>query len=136
MWSWNDRNRKSFCTTLSDESSEDALIRETYEETGLRIRSEQVELIGFYSDPERDARRHSASIVYVVKIPNGSKPKAGDDAKGIELVKLSNINSLDMFSDHKTIIKDYASMVGKPDMVYESLRKDGTAFQRITCKTS
>ena len=41
-----------------------------------------------------------------------------------------------MFSDHKTIIKDYASMVGKPDMVYESLRKDGTAFQRITCKTS
>lgn len=71
-----------------------------------------------------------------MKIPNGSKPKAGDDAKGIELVKLSDINSLDMFSDHKTIVKDYAGMVGKTDMVYESLKKDGTPFQRITCKAS
>ena len=45
------------------ESAEQAAVREAAEETGLSVRL--VTLLGFYSDPARDVRGHTASVVYV-----------------------------------------------------------------------
>ena len=45
------------------ESVEDAARREALEETGLAVRLET--LLGCYSNPARDPRGHTASVVYI-----------------------------------------------------------------------
>ncbi len=66
-----------------------------------------VVLEGVYSDPMRDHRRHTVSIVYSVEIPDGVTPKAGDDAAEVLRVHHDEIVNLDFFADHKTILMDY-----------------------------
>ncbi|TRZ96546.1 NUDIX domain-containing protein [bacterium] len=85
------------------ESLEDAVIRETKEETNLEI----TELRQFhtYSDPDRDPRFHTIGTVFLAKAKG--KPQAGDDAKGLRIVKLSEIAKLDIAFDHKKILEDY-----------------------------
>jgi len=85
------------------ESLEDAVIRETKEETNLEI----TELRQFhtYSDPKRDPRFHTIGTVFLAKAKG--KPQAGDDAKGLRIVKLSEIAKLDIAFDHKKILEDY-----------------------------
>ena len=83
------------------EKVEDAVIREIKEETGLITKIK--EIIGIYSDPNRDPRGHIVTIVFLLDIING-KLKGGDDA--IE-AKFFNINNLPELSfDHNKIIED------------------------------
>ena len=67
------------------ETVENAVIREMKEETTLDITIES--LLGVYSDPSRDERFHTASIVYICK----SLLKAADDAKEVYVYKLDEI---------------------------------------------
>lgn len=61
------------------ERVEDAARRELVEETGLR--GDILELLGVYSDPERDPRGHTVSVVYVMKVGGiVDVGVAGDDA--------------------------------------------------------
>ena len=62
------------------ETTEDAAIREAKEETSIDI--ESVELFGVYSEPDRDPRRHTVSIVYLAH-GNFDDAKADDDANDI-----------------------------------------------------
>ena len=64
-------------------------------------------LFGVYSDPKRDARRHTLSIVYVLDIPEETIAQAGDDAAKVVKVNAEDIPNLDFFSDHKTILSDF-----------------------------
>ena len=90
------------------ESAEDAARRELAEETGLTAGS--LSLFGFYSDPLRDQRRHTASVVYIVTLDEKEqRPRAADDAKEIKRFHLTQIESLDLFADHKTILADFFS---------------------------
>jgi len=83
------------------EKVEDAVLREIKEETGLVTKIK--EIIGIYSDPNRDPRGHSVSIVFLLDIITG-KLRAEDDASG---VKFFNFNKLpDLSFDHSIIIKD------------------------------
>ena len=88
------------------ESVEDALKREMKEETGLDVEIER--LLGVYSDPKRDPRLHTASVVYVAKAYG--KPKAGDDAKKTILIKPEDIDLNKLAFDHAKIIEDYLSL--------------------------
>lgn len=63
------------------ETVEHAAIREAQEETGLEIKLQGI--LGVYSDPSRDERRHTVSIVFIATA-HGT-PVAGDDAKEIKL---------------------------------------------------
>src|SRR4051794_5006370 len=54
----------------------DAAVREMKEETGLDV--EIVELFHVYSDPARDPRRHTLSIVFIARADG--MPVGGDDA--------------------------------------------------------
>ncbi len=85
------------------ESLEDAVRREAKEETNLDL----IELKQFhtYSDPERDPRFHTIGTVFIAKAKG--IPKAGDDAKGLKIIKLDVIEKLDFAFDHKRIIQDY-----------------------------
>jgi 8-oxo-dGTP diphosphatase len=85
------------------EKVEDALKREMKEEINLDV--EIVRLLNVYSDPERDPRFHTVSIVFVCKA--SGIPKAQDDAKSVFIYKLEEIPFEKLVFDHKKILQDY-----------------------------
>lgn len=86
------------------ERAEDAAIREAREETNLEVKI--VDLLGVYSDPDRDPRGHTLSVVYVAK--GYGNPGAGDDASEVIVVNPDNLPEQIAF-DHRKIISDYCS---------------------------
>jgi len=83
------------------ETVEQAATREAREETGLEVTL--VGLLGVYSDPARDPRGHSVSVVYVATAV--SDPVAGDDAAGIVVTGPESAPPL--LFDHGRILADY-----------------------------
>ncbi len=83
------------------EQVEDAARREALEETGLVIQLDR--LVGVYSDPERDPRGHTVSVVYHA-IPIGGELKAGDDAANI--VRTTDYFAHPLAFDHEKILRD------------------------------
>ncbi|MFT7005394.1 MAG: 8-oxo-dGTP diphosphatase [Sulfurimonas sp.] len=63
------------------------------------------ELLGVYSDPSRDKRFHTASIVYVCKAYR--KPIGADDAKEAMVVRLKDLELNKLVFDHGKILKDH-----------------------------
>jgi 8-oxo-dGTP diphosphatase len=86
------------------ETVEEAMKREAIEETSLEV--EPVDILGVYSDPKRDPRKHILSVVFIGIIVGGSE-KAGDDAASIEWVKISDIQQQQIAFDHAQILHDY-----------------------------
>ena len=86
------------------ETIESACIREAKEETNLDVKI--IELIGVFSDPNRDPRGHTVSIAYLCEPKNyKNKPKAMDDAKAVDIIPINKISSLSLAFDHKKILK-------------------------------
>lgn len=85
------------------ESVETAVVREMKEETDLDVRIEY--LLGVYSDPGRDPRFHTASVVYVCKAEG--KPKGLDDAKEAIVYAREEIPFDKLVFDHAKILEDY-----------------------------
>ena len=85
------------------ESVQAAAIREMKEEISLDV--ELTSLLGVYSDPSRDKRFHTASVVYVAKAYG--KPIGADDAKEAILIKPQEIDLESLVFDHKKMIEDY-----------------------------
>ena len=85
------------------ESVEDALKREMKEEISLDVTI--TKLLGVYSNPTRDTRFHTASVVYVCKA-YGS-PMGADDAKEAMIVKLEDLKLNQLVFDHGDILKEY-----------------------------
>lgn len=88
------------------ETVEHAVIREMKEEISLDVKIES--LLGVYSDPKRDERFHTVSIVYVCKAVG--VPKADDDAKEVYIFKNDEIPLEKLVFDHKKIIEDFFKM--------------------------
>jgi len=85
------------------ETVEEACIRETYEETNIRVTIKK--LIGVFSAPNRDPRGHNISIAFLCKpLTDSEKPLAKDDAQALEIVKFTDLSSLKLAFDHKDII--------------------------------
>ena len=89
------------------ESVEDACVRELKEETNLEVDKNSLRLVGVYSKPGRDPRRHTASIAYLAEA-DLSIIQAGDDAASVELV--SDWKSKSIAFDHMKIINDAKSL--------------------------
>lgn len=85
------------------ETVENAAIREALEETGLSV--ELDELFYVYSDPNRDPRKHTISVVFLASA-KGS-PVAGDDAASVIVVGEDGWKSSDLVFDHGTILQEY-----------------------------
>lgn len=83
------------------ETVEQAACREAKEETGLNVHLNQ--LLGVYSDPKRDTRHHTVSIVYIAQAQG--QAQAGDDARHVQLFSLQQLPQLAF--DHAKILADY-----------------------------
>jgi 8-oxo-dGTP diphosphatase len=83
------------------ETLESAAVREAREETGLDVSLQM--LLGCYSDPQRDPRGHTVSIVYVATA--SGEPQAKDDARSVMLADPGAPPALAF--DHARILADY-----------------------------
>lgn len=83
------------------ESVEDACRRELMEETGVKAR--KLTLVGVYSNPGRDPRGHTCSVVFLTRVAR-AKATAGDDAAAAEWVPLSG--RYRMAFDHGKCLND------------------------------
>jgi len=90
-----------------NETVEQAAVREVMEETALPIRL--LEILGVYSDPKRDPRKHIITTVFVGEIfgDNNTQPVAGDDAADTKWIPLGSIQDFTFAFDHKRILNDF-----------------------------
>lgn len=79
----------------------EAAVREALEETGLRV--ELRELFHVYSDPARDARRHTISTVFIGSA--SGQPHGSDDAARAGVFRRGDLPAL--VFDHQLILDDY-----------------------------
>ena len=84
------------------ESLEEAALREAKEETSLDV--ELLAQLGAYSDPERDPRQHTITVVFAAKAKG--RPIASDDAAEIGVFGPDTMPDKLAF-DHRRILKDY-----------------------------
>lgn len=94
------------------ETLEQAVLREVQEETGAV--PYDLRLLGVYSHPDRDDRRHTVSATYVASITG--KLKAGDDAKEVALIRpglvAGDVDALKLAFDHGDFLRDYFAGAG------------------------
>ncbi len=84
------------------ETVEVAVRREMKEETNLSL--ENLKQLHVYSDPARDPRGHTVSVVFTAV--GVGEPKAQDDAKEIGLFTEDTLPD-DIAFDHRKILTDY-----------------------------
>ncbi|NJN87758.1 MAG: NUDIX hydrolase [Leptolyngbyaceae cyanobacterium SL_7_1] len=86
------------------ESLETAAKREAQEEIGLEV--SLIEQFHVYSDPDRDPRKHTVSVVFLAAAKG--EPVAGDDAKALKSFEIWELPQTLCF-DHSRIVRDYRS---------------------------
>lgn len=84
------------------ETVEQAVGRETLEETGLRVT--RLRQLHAYSDPRRDPRHHTVGIVFEVECEG--EPVAGDDAAECRFFAFDELPAEIAF-DHRAIVADF-----------------------------
>lgn len=84
------------------ETLEQAAVREAAEEISLPVTLKT--LLGCYSDPQRDARNHTVSVVYVAE--SCGEAFAADDAAAVQAFLPENLPAPLAF-DHALILNDY-----------------------------
>lgn len=103
------------------ETAEEAVKREALEETSLEV--EPIEILGVYSDPKRDPRKHVMSVVFIGIITGGTL-KPGDDAQDLEWRELDKLDSAELAFDHLQIIRDYISWKKSGGTYWSSKRRN------------
>ncbi|MEO9295898.1 MAG: NUDIX hydrolase [Nitrososphaera sp.] len=104
------------------ETVEDAFRREVLEETSLEV--EPIDILGVYSDPERDPRKHTMSVVFVGLILGGAE-KAGDDAGSLEWIDIAGLDRIkdELVFDHAQILADYVRWKGSMGTYWSTKRR-------------
>ncbi len=84
------------------ETVEQAVCRETLEETGLVVT--RLRQLHAYSDPRRDPRQHTVGIVFEVEA--SGEPVAGDDAAACRFYPFDALPQEIAF-DHRLVLDDF-----------------------------
>jgi 8-oxo-dGTP diphosphatase len=86
------------------EKVEDAAKREAEEELSVKV--EPIDILGVYSDPNRDPRGHIMSTVFICKLISGEL-KAEDDAADLQWIEIDNLEDIKLAFDHHKILSNY-----------------------------
>ncbi|MBW1788261.1 MAG: NUDIX hydrolase [Deltaproteobacteria bacterium] len=84
------------------ESLESAAVREAEEETSLQVNLRYQ--LGAYSDPGRDPRFHTVTVVFVASAVG--EPEAADDAAAVRVFDRDSV-PIQLAFDHGKILQDY-----------------------------
>lgn len=82
------------------ETVENAAVREAKEETNLDVELEN--LVGIYSEPDRDPRGHNVSVTFLARITGGNA-EAATDADEVAILDPSEV---ELAFDHRKILED------------------------------
>ena len=93
------------------ETVEHAAVREAKEETNLEV--ELTGMVGVYSDPRRDPRKHTMSVVFSARTGNLSELAAGDDAGQARFFPRNALPPLAF--DHAEILHDFFQQLDAAD---------------------
>ena len=85
------------------ETTEQACGREVREETGVEVRVGGVR--GVYSDPKRDPRGHTVTVLYDA-VAVGGRARGGDDAAEARWFSRGELPELDLAFDHGRIVRE------------------------------
>lgn len=89
-----------------DENLEEAASRELYEETSIKIKITEKDMVKVTSTKGRDPRGWVMSVAYMAVVDeNDVRPVAADDALTANWVDLSAIKEADMAFDHYKIVQ-------------------------------
>ncbi len=84
------------------EAVEVTAVREAREEVCLEVTL--TALLGVYSDPGRDSRGHTVTVIYTAQATG--MPQAADDAKSVGIFTLDDLPAPLAF-DHAQVLEDY-----------------------------
>ena len=85
------------------ETTEEACAREAREETGVKVRIGR--LLGVYSDPGRDPRGHTVTVLYEAR-PVAGSPRGGDDAAEARWFTRGELRAVSFAFDHGKIVRE------------------------------
>jgi 8-oxo-dGTP diphosphatase len=85
------------------ETTRECCAREVEEETGVEVRVGR--LLGVYSDPKRDPRGHTVSVLYEARPLKGAA-RGGDDAAEARWFTRRDVTKLDLAFDHGKIVRE------------------------------
>jgi 8-oxo-dGTP diphosphatase len=111
------------------ETTEESCAREALEETGLKVRIGDV--LGVYSDPHRDPRGHTVSVLYDAKPVEGTA-RGGDDASDARWFTPGELAKLDLAFDHHEIVREQLARRrrGRPSSTGLRARRPGAHSRR------
>lgn len=92
------------------ETVEHAAVREAREELGLDV--VLTGLLGVYSDPARDPRKHTMSVVFTAQAEDLGRLAAGDDAAAARFFPLDALPAPLAF-DHARILGDFTNRLAR-----------------------
>jgi 8-oxo-dGTP diphosphatase len=107
------------------ETTEQSCAREAREETGIEVRIGEV--LGVYSDPDRDPRGHTVSVLYDAR-PIGGTARGGDDAAEARWFRPAELAKLELAFDHGEIAREQLARRGRP--TGRRARRPGARFRR------
>ncbi len=103
------------------ETVEAAARREIQEETGMAI--DLSEILGVYSDPERDPRGHTVSVVFVGKMVGGQL-QGGDDAADTKWYDVNDLREERLAFDHEMIVQDFRQWLKNRTTFWSTMDRD------------
>jgi 8-oxo-dGTP diphosphatase len=103
------------------ETLEAAAKREVQEETGIAI--DLGAILGAYSDPERDPRGHTVSVVFVGKMIGGQL-QGGDDAADARWHNMNDLREEQLAFDHGIVVQDLRQWLKNRTTFWSTMDRD------------
>lgn len=103
------------------ETLEAAAKREVQEETGIAI--DLGAILGAYSDPERDPRGHTVSVVFVGKMIGGQLQE-GDDAADARWYDMNDLREEQLAFDHGIVVQDLRQWLKNRTTFWSTMDRD------------